>query len=167
MLMSGIVRLDGRTIAMAIDHLIQPLTVLTAELLIVFVLASAWWLWIGGPLAAVAAGLAGGSLALLALGLLVAWATHMRRQIPLGALAGLPSYLLTRFGNQTGWFFRRQTDWVRTPRDLPPSPAIDLPEDIARGDVSDDLPARPVSTAPQADPPIAREPGPLGADQAR
>src|SRR5690606_35626762 len=32
MLLSGLFRLDGRCIAMAIDHLIQPLTVLTAEL---------------------------------------------------------------------------------------------------------------------------------------
>lgn len=140
MLASGLIRRDGRCVAMAIDHLIQPLTVLTAELLVVFVLSLAWWLSFAETLGAVAAGVAGGSLALLVLCLLVAWATHMRREIPLGALSGLPSYLVTRIGNQTGWFFHRQTDWVRTPRD---EPMTDAPPAVSVATDSDGKPPAP------------------------
>jgi hypothetical protein len=113
---SGIRRFDGRTIAMGLDHLVQPLTVLCAELLVVLVAAIAWWLTRGGTLSAAAALLAAAGVGAMAFSLFVAWAAHMRGQIPPKALLGLPRYLASRGRNQVGWLFRRQRDWVRTPR---------------------------------------------------
>lgn len=116
LLARGVVRFDGRTIAMALDHLVQPLTVLCLELFLVLVASLLWWWTRGGELSAAAAIVSASGVGLMALSLLMAWAAHMRNQIPPKALLGLPRYLASRASNQAGWLFSRQQDWVRTPR---------------------------------------------------
>jgi hypothetical protein len=64
----------------------------------------------------------------------------MRKQIPPKALLGLPLYLVSRARNQVGWLFRRQQDWVRTPR----------PEDHANGPPDAESGGSPPSTTPAA-----------------
>jgi cellulose synthase/poly-beta-1,6-N-acetylglucosamine synthase-like glycosyltransferase len=160
LLASGIRRFDGRTIAMCLDHLVQPLTVLCAELVIVLIAATAWWLTRGGTISAAAAIVAAGGVAGMAFSLLVAWGAHMRGQIPPKALLGLPRYLVSRGRNQAGWLFRRQRDWVRTPRAKEPGGPPDASGGAAgsaanavsgssdKGDkgVSPTAPVRPAST---------------------
>ena len=116
LLLGGVRRLDGRTIAMALDHLVQPLTILCAELLVVLVAAIVWWLTRGGTLSAAAAIVAAAGVGAMAFSLFLAWAAHMRGQIPPKALLGLPRYLVSRARNQGRWLFSRQREWVRTPR---------------------------------------------------
>lgn len=116
LLASGIARMSGRTIAMALDHLVQPLTVLCLELVLVALASLVWWLTRGGELSAAAAVIAASGVGVMGVSLLVAWAAHMGRQIPPMALLGLPRYLVSRARNQLGFFSRRQQDWVRTPR---------------------------------------------------
>lgn len=140
LLASGIMRFNGRTIAMALDHLVQPLTVLCLELVLVLALSLGWWLTGGGDLSAAAAIVAAAGVGLMALSLVVAWAAHMRKQIPPKALLGLPLYLVSRARNQAGWLFRRQQDWVRTPR----------PEDRANGPPDAGSGGSPPSTTPAA-----------------
>jgi cellulose synthase/poly-beta-1,6-N-acetylglucosamine synthase-like glycosyltransferase len=156
-LLSGLRRFDGRTLAMGMDHLVQPLTVLCLELLIVFVLATAWWATRGGALSAAAAVVAAAGAALMTISLIVAWAAHMRGQIPPKALLGLPRYLISRARNQAGWIFRRQRDWVRTPR------AEERP-----GDPPDDPSGGSTATLPGAvDGAKAAEQGPASATGSR
>lgn len=116
LLARGLVRLDGRTVAMALDHLVQPLTVLCLELFLVLLASLLWWWTRGGELSAAAAIVSAAGVGMMALSLFMAWAAHMRNQIPPKALLGLPRYLASRASNQAGWLFRRQQDWVRTPR---------------------------------------------------
>ena len=151
LLLGGLVRLSGRTVAMALDHLVQPLTVLCLELLVVLALSLIWWWTRGSVLGGVAAIVAAGGVGLMAIALLVAWAAHMRREIPPKALLGLPRYLTSRARNQSGWLFHRQQDWVRTarPESSAPSPqtsgddAGKPPPDSAPGTSRPDLaPAR-------------------------
>ena len=125
---------------MAADHLVQPLTVLCAELLIVLLVAFFWRLGAGGSLSAAAAVVAGSSAILMAIALAVAWGAHMRRQIPLKALLGLPRYIVSRAGNQASWLFRREQDWVRTPR------AEERPEPVSPAEGDGD--ALPPATSP-------------------
>ena len=116
LLLGGVRRFDGRTVAMALDHLVQPLTILCAELLLVLVAAVVWWLTRGGTLSAAAAIVAAAGVGAMAFSLFLAWAAHMRGQIPPKALLGLPRYLVSRARNQGRWLFSRQREWVRTPR---------------------------------------------------
>lgn len=100
-------------LGIALDLSIPPLTLLVA-------------LWLGAAiLAAVAAGLgaswlpvallaAGGVAMAVALG--VGWAVFCRQQVPLGAFAAVPLYMLRKLPIYAGLIFRRQHAWVRTER---------------------------------------------------
>lgn len=114
-LWGGLLRGDGRRIAVGLDHAVQPLTILVGSILLVCA-ATVTRYFFGGTLASVATGIAVGSLFLIGLSLVITWVAHLRGEIPLRAVMGLPRYLLLRIPNQLSWLIRRQRDWVRTPR---------------------------------------------------
>ena len=133
----GIVRGDVRLVAAALDHAVQPLTVLCGALSAIVVLTILRVVLLGGvgPIAATATAIAVGGLGLLALSLGVAWLVHLRREVPPSVLLGLPSYLLRRIPNQAAFVFRRQRAWVRTPRAVEreaATPSPGLPIDAPR-----------------------------------
>ena len=137
LLFDGLRRRSVGTIAMALDHLVQPLTVLCGELLVLLAAALSWWLWQGGRLAATATIISGACAAAMFLAMVTAWAVHMRRQIPPKALLGLPKYVFARAANQAAWLVRSESDWVRTPRDeerRPPGSDDGTPPPGGRGD---------------------------------
>ena len=117
LLVEGLRRGSAGTVAMALDHLVQPLTVLCAELFVLLGAAVSWWAWQGGRLAATATIISGACSAAMFVAMAAAWAIHMRRQIPPKALLGLPRYVFARAANQAAWLFKSEKAWVRTPRD--------------------------------------------------
>ena len=157
LLVDGLRRGSLGTVAMALDHLVQPLTVLCGELVVLLAAALSWWLWQGGRLAATATIISGACAAAMFLAMVAAWAVHMRRQIPPRALLGLPKYIFARAANQASWLLRSESDWVRTPRDeerqeakSPPPPAQDR-----RPPGSDDDSPPPPAGESQSPPPAA------------
>ncbi len=138
MLIRGIAKGDLKLIAAALDHAVQPLTVLCGGLTLIVLLTSLRVLLLGGvgPLAATATGIALGCLVLLSLALALTWLVHLRRDVPPSVLLGLPSYLLRRIPNQAAFVFKRQRDWIRTPRaderDATSTPTPGLPIDAPR-----------------------------------
>ena len=116
LLLRGCGRLDGALCAAALDHAVQPLTVLAGGLVVTTLAAAVAWAVGGGPLAVAAMATAGAAFAVLIAALFVAWRIHLRREIPAAAVRGLPRYIVARVPNQLGWLLRRQRAWVRTPR---------------------------------------------------
>ena len=116
LLLRGCGRLDGALCAAALDHAVQPLTVLAGGLVVTTLAAAVAWAVGGGGLAVAAMATSGVAFALLVAALFVAWRVHLRREIPAAAVRGLPRYLVARVPNQLGWLVRRQRAWVRTPR---------------------------------------------------
>jgi cellulose synthase/poly-beta-1,6-N-acetylglucosamine synthase-like glycosyltransferase len=113
----GILTANPRMIASGLDHAVQPLTILTGLVLLVVAATSLRQLvWTSSPLTVTTLLIATGSAVVLVLSMGLAWLAHLRREIPLSALLGLPAYLLRRISNQVGFLFRRQHNWVRTPR---------------------------------------------------
>jgi len=114
----GLIRGNPRMVAAGLDHAVQPLTFLTGAILLVglFCLIRLAVAPASG-LAVAQAVLATGTFALLVGSLAVAWAFQLRRDVPASSLLGLPTYLFRRVPNQLGFLYRRQRDWVRTPRE--------------------------------------------------
>jgi cellulose synthase/poly-beta-1,6-N-acetylglucosamine synthase-like glycosyltransferase len=116
LLLRGILRADLRLVAAALDHAVQPLTVLVSGLIGVAGASLISWLLRDGPVALAALIVAGTAILLLSAVLIVAWRVHLSHQIPASAVAGLPRYVVARVPNQLGFLLRREKKWVRTPR---------------------------------------------------
>jgi hypothetical protein len=60
--------------------------------------------------------------ALLALSVLLGWAVHCRRQVPLWALVAAPLYAAAKLPIYLAFLVKRQQQWVRTERDAVKAP---------------------------------------------
>lgn len=113
LLAAALSRRSWPLLGLALDLSIPPLTLLVALWLCAAILAGvaaglgASWL----PLALLAAG---GVAMAATLGM--GWAVFCRRQVPLGAFAAVPLYMLRKLPIYAGLIFRRQHAWVRTER---------------------------------------------------
>ena len=61
------------------------------------------------------------ALLLLVLAVLLAWLRFGRRIVPFRELLGIPVYVLRKLPLYLGFMTARQTGWVRSQRDNPPS----------------------------------------------
>ncbi len=111
-------------LAMAVDLLIPPLTLLAALWSALTLASFLAWLLLGAwRLPALL--LAGGGTALV-ISLAAAWAVFCRRQVPLRALAAIPLYMLRKLPIYARFLLPRHKTWIRTdrsaPAQIPPAP---------------------------------------------
>lgn len=100
-------------LAMALDLTVPPLSLLVIAWVVVTALTGAIWL-ARGPVLPLYLMIAGG--ACLAGAVLVAWARHARKVLPLRYLLAAPLYAAWKIPLYLGFLIRRETSWVRTPR---------------------------------------------------
>jgi cellulose synthase/poly-beta-1,6-N-acetylglucosamine synthase-like glycosyltransferase len=103
---------------LAFDLAIPPLALLITLLSAATVLATAARLL--GTSAVPAAMLASACLTLAA-AVLLGWAVHCRRQVPLRALISAPFYVAAKLPIYLAFLWKRQQTWIRTERDAPPA----------------------------------------------
>jgi hypothetical protein len=101
---------------LAIDLAIPPLSLLVLTLACATALAGIGWLAGAGmlPLAVLAA-----ADALLGIFVVMGWAVHCRRQVPLWTLVAAPFYAAAKLPIYLAFLVKRQQAWVRTERDAP------------------------------------------------
>ena len=98
---------------LAVDLIVPPLALLVVITGLGWSAAAGLALFGGGlgPLAILSA-----ALAAIALGVLLAWSAEGRRLLPIGALLGVPLYILWKLPIYARLLGRRQTSWIRTLR---------------------------------------------------
>ena len=106
--------LDSRLMLMALDLAVPPLASLVLMLVLLFVVAAAWWSFVGGLLPLV---LVGVSLVLVGSAVALAWQQEGRRVLSVAELVYLPIYIATKVPLYLRLFTQRQVQWVRTKRD--------------------------------------------------
>ena len=112
----GLSRLRPSLLGMALDLAVPPLALLCMIWLLVAG-ASSVLAWRG--LSGIPAWIAACTGASIGLTVLLAWARHARGVIPGRVLAFAPFYALWKIPLYVAFIFRRQKDWVRTPREHP------------------------------------------------
>jgi hypothetical protein len=113
LLARGLVRGDGRAVALALDLMVPPLTML---LLLTFG-AGAAAVAVGGLTGAGWLAAAGAALpGLLMAAILVAWGRHGRDVLPFSHLLQLPMYVLWKIPIYFRFLAGRQVEWIRTRR---------------------------------------------------
>lgn len=123
----SILRAKPILLAMALDLAVPPLSFLCL-LWAGWFAATAVAAWHGyGKVPFFAASVSGG---LLALSVVVAWAGHLRKQIPFRALMFVPFYVAWKIPLYLGFFVRSEKSWVRTPREEAGASASDGPRDL-------------------------------------
>jgi hypothetical protein len=100
---------------LALDLAIPPLATLLSLTLL---LATAAWLLGASALPAILLTFA---CVVLAASVLVGWAIHCRRQVPLWALLVAPFYAAAKLPVYLAFLFKHQQQWIRTERDAPPA----------------------------------------------
>jgi cellulose synthase/poly-beta-1,6-N-acetylglucosamine synthase-like glycosyltransferase len=103
-------------LAMALDLGVPPLSLLCLLWGMVTAGAIVGAFRGASPLPAWVCGTAG---ALLGVGVLAAWAGHLRKQMSFLIVLGMPFYMFLKIPLYFGFLFARETKWVRTPRDAP------------------------------------------------
>jgi len=103
---------------LALDLAIPPLALLLTALSAAAVFATAAWLL--GTSAMPALILVSTSVTLAA-AVLLGWAIHCRRQVPLRALLSAPFYVAAKLPIYLSFLWKRQQAWIRTERDAPPA----------------------------------------------
>lgn len=104
-------------LALAVDLLVPPLSLLVMFWLLgVSVAALGWW-WGLSVLPLVSLGITGG---LILIAILAAWAKYCRRELPAQTLLSIPLYILWKIPLYFAFLFKRQKAWVRTERDIDP-----------------------------------------------
>ncbi|MEM1011149.1 MAG: glycosyltransferase family 2 protein [Planctomycetota bacterium] len=117
LLLAGLRRGSLATIVAALDHAVLPLTILAGGILAIVTATTTRILTLEPTtLSMIALATATASIGLLLVAIGLTWLGHLRRQIPASSLLGLPAYVVRRVPNQAAFVFRRQRDWVRTPR---------------------------------------------------
>jgi hypothetical protein len=99
---------------LALDLAIPPLSLLVLTMFAATALATIGWLAGASPvplLVLLAADAA------LAIAVLLGWAVHCRRQVPLWALVAAPLYAAAKLPIYLAFLIKRQQQWVRTERD--------------------------------------------------
>jgi cellulose synthase/poly-beta-1,6-N-acetylglucosamine synthase-like glycosyltransferase len=115
MLAAGLVRLEPRVVAMAVDLCVPPLSLLVMTTGAVFaVSAAAAALGLASWLPAL---LAGAALAGVGVGVIGAWLRYGRRDYPAAVLLTAPLYTLAKVPLYLGFVRRRERAWVRTARE--------------------------------------------------
>jgi cellulose synthase/poly-beta-1,6-N-acetylglucosamine synthase-like glycosyltransferase len=109
----ALARGDVRLVGMVLDLLVPPLAALVLMLVVAAVVTAGWWA-IGGAAAPFA--VAGAALALVASGLVLAWARYGRATVGWRELLGLPLYVAAKIPVYLRLFTKRQVEWVRTKR---------------------------------------------------
>lgn len=99
---------------LALDLAIPPLSLLVLTMLAVTLLALIGWLAGASPWPLVILLTAD---AFLAKAVLLGWAVHCRRQVPLWALVAAPLYAAAKLPIYLAFLIKRQQAWVRTERD--------------------------------------------------
>ena len=93
---------------------IPPLSLLVLTMLAVTVLAAIGWLGSASPWPFAILLTAD---VFLAKAVLLGWAVHCRRQVPLWALVAAPLYAAAKLPIYLAFLIKRQQQWVRTERD--------------------------------------------------
>lgn len=112
--MTALKRLDGASLAMALDLSVPPLALLVTNLAVLFAVSAAWGATGGSGMAALISGLA---LALVAFAVILAWLRFGRDLLPGTTLLAAPWYALRKMPIYLRFLFARQTQWVRSRRD--------------------------------------------------
>lgn len=105
-------------LAIALDLLIPPLSLLVILWLAVMALATGFALLGGAQLPAMI--LAGEGLLVLT-AIFISWAKFARKELPLRTLLSVPLYILWKIPLYLKFLVKPQTRWVRTERDVPNS----------------------------------------------
>lgn len=113
LLLAGLMRGDGRAVALAADLLVPPLALLVMAVVAATALG-AFAAALGGGSAAAIAGLV--LLAALTLSVLLAWARFGRGCVGFGELLSAPIYMLGKLPVYARFLVARQSEWVRTRR---------------------------------------------------
>jgi cellulose synthase/poly-beta-1,6-N-acetylglucosamine synthase-like glycosyltransferase len=102
------------TLALALEISVPPLSFLVASwfILSLAILGTALWLHKFAPLFVVAAG-----WGMLAIGVLLAWVRFGRDLISFSTMLSIPFYVLRKLSIYRAFFQKRETSWVRTPRE--------------------------------------------------
>ena len=115
MLLRSIGSMNLNLTAMAIDLLVPPLALLALILAAVFaIIASVVWYYDSGWVALYMLLLIS---ALLFAALLITWYRFARRVISVRELFSIPLYICSKIPIYVGYWLKRQTEWIRTPRD--------------------------------------------------
>jgi len=113
---ASLTKLKPGLLAMALDLAVPPLSFLCLLWALVFA-GTAFAARRGYDVRPLLA--SSGTGLLLAISVLLAWACHLRRQIPFRALMFVPFYVAWKVPLYLGFLlFRRQKSWVRTPREV-------------------------------------------------
>jgi len=114
LLAKGLLGGNVSTLAVALETSVPPMSFLVASwfILSLAMLGIAGWLHQFVPLFIVAAG-----WVLLAVGVLLAWVRFGRDLISFSTMLSIPFYVLRKLSIYRGFFQKRETSWVRTPRE--------------------------------------------------
>jgi uncharacterized membrane protein len=113
-LVQGLIRRDFASIALAADLCVPPLALLVLQIAALWLVAVVFYAVTGfhAPVMIISA-----SAVVLALAVLLAWATHGRRIISFADLMSACTYPLWKIPVYVRFVFARQSEWVRSKRD--------------------------------------------------
>jgi len=120
MIFTGLFTLRPTILAIGLDLAIPPLSFMVVLLLCVSALTIASGLT-GGPWTP--AIIAAGSLLAVPVSVFLGWAKHARHTMPLMTLLAAPLYVLWKIPIYLMFLVRRETNWVRTARDIHETPS--------------------------------------------
>ncbi len=112
--MTALKRLDGASLAMALDLSVPPLALLMTNLAALFAVSAVWGVTGGSSMSASISGVA---LMLVGLAVVLAWLRFGRDLLPGTTLLAAPWYALRKIPIYLRFLFARQTQWVRSRRD--------------------------------------------------
>ena len=114
LLLDSLVRLSPPLLALALDVSVPPLALLTLLVLAIWFASTLLYHFTSGAFPLL---ISSGALGMLALSVLLSWASYGRRIVSLGDLAFFVVYALAKVPLYAKFIVARQLDWVRSKRD--------------------------------------------------